>query len=71
MKLLSIFRTDEGVIVERKNEFGTRFKSVFETPEAMLEYLDGYKRTGEIAEYELNVSNEFWGVVILHLSSYE
>lgn len=68
MKLLSVYRTSEGIIVERKNEFGTKFKSVFETTDAMLEHLDVYKSTGKITEYELNVSNEFWGLVINHLS---
>lgn len=71
MKFLSVFRTDEGIIVERKNEFGTRFKKVFETVESMLEYIDTYKQTGKIDEYELNISNEFWAMVINFLSTGE
>jgi hypothetical protein len=69
MKFLSIFRTDEGIIVERRNEFGTNFKSVFETTKGMLECLDVYKSTGKISEYQLNVSNEFWATVINYLNS--
>lgn len=68
MKTLSIFRTDEGIIVERKNEFGTQYKSVFETVEEMLEYLDVYKQLGKISDYELNVSNEFWDIVINYIN---
>jgi hypothetical protein len=68
MKILSVFRTDEGIIVERRNEFGTNFKSAFDTKEDMLEHLDTYKHLGKIEEYKLNVSNEFWSVVINHLN---
>lgn len=71
MKILSVYRTDEGIIVERKNEFGTRFEKIFDTVEGMLEYIDTYKQTGKIDEYELNVSNEFWSTVINFLSTGE
>lgn len=69
VKTLSVYRSSEGIIVERKNEFGTRFKSVFETTEAMLECLNGYKLVGNIDQYELEVSEEFWATVINFLST--
>jgi|SRR5579875_501583 len=69
MKLLSIYRNDEGIVLERRNEFGYNFKSVFETVEAMLEHLDVYKSTGKIDEYKLEVSKEFWSTVIRFLNT--
>lgn len=69
MKTLSIFRTADGITVERKNQFGTTFKKVFETEEGMLEYLSTYKTTGAIDEYEMKVSEEFWTLVINSLAS--
>ncbi|MHA7139839.1 hypothetical protein ACRTEV_21645 [Rossellomorea arthrocnemi] len=68
-KSLSVFRTDEGIIVERENEFGTAFKKVFESETGMLEYLDVYKSTDTIADYQLHVSEEFWSLVINHINS--
>lgn len=71
MKTLSVFRTEEGIIVERKNEFGTIFKSIFETTTGMLENLEVYKNTGKLDEYELDVSNEFWAIVINFINTGE
>jgi hypothetical protein len=69
MKTLSIFRTDEGIIVERKNEFGAKFKSVYATENGLKECLDVYKSTDTIADYQLEVSDEFWALVINHINS--
>lgn len=71
MKILSIYRTAEGIIVERRNEFGTKFEKAFETVEGMLEYLDTYKQTGVIDQYQLNISNEFWSTVIKFINTGE
>lgn len=68
-KILSVFRTEEGIIVERKNEFGTPFKKVFESEGHMLDYLGVYKTTGAIADYQLNVSDEFRSLVTNHFNS--
>jgi hypothetical protein len=68
-KKLSVFRTDEGIIVERENEFGTAFKKVFETEKGMLDYLDVYKSADTIADYQLHVSEEFWSLVINHFNT--
>ncbi|MGE6756250.1 hypothetical protein ACQKFO_22945 [Rossellomorea sp. NPDC071047] len=68
-KTLTISREDNGIVVERKNEFGTPFKKVFETEKGMLDYLDVYKSTDTIAEYQLHVSEEFWSLVINHINS--
>lgn len=69
MKTLTIFRNEEGTIVVRKNQFGAEFKSVFETENGLKECLDVYKSTGAIADYQLDVSDEFWSLVINHLNS--
>jgi hypothetical protein len=71
VKILSVYRTDEGIIVDRKNEFGTSFEKAFDTVEGMLEYLDTYKQTGKIDEYQLNISNEFWSTVINFINTGE
>jgi hypothetical protein len=71
MKILSVYRTDKGIIVDRKNEFGTSFVKEFETVEAMIEYLDTYKQTGKIDEYQLNIANEFWTTVINFINTGE
>lgn len=68
-KILSVFRSREGIIVEGRNELGEKSKSVFDTESALLNHLDTYKNAGNLEEYELNVSNEFWAAVINHLSS--
>jgi hypothetical protein len=68
-KTLSIFRNEEGIIVVRKNQFGAEFKSIFETENGLKEYLDVYKSTSAIADYQLDVSDEFWPLVINHLNS--
>ena len=58
MKVLSIFRNEEGIIVNRKNQFGTVFKSVFQSEKDLLTCLDGYKNFGNIEEYNVEVSND-------------
>ena len=68
-KTLSVYRTEKGIIVERKSELGLSSEKSFETEKAMLEHLDEYKKQGEIENYELNVSNEFWSLIINHLNS--
>lgn len=68
-KKLSIFRTPEGIVVERRNQFGAKFESVFETENGLKEYLDVYKSTGAIADYQLNVSDEFRSLVTNHFNS--
>lgn len=68
MKVLSIYRNDDGIVLERKNDFGSKFRRVFENVEAMLEHLEAYKTTGEIYGYKLDVSNEFRSIVIHFLN---
>lgn len=69
MKKLSIFRTDEGIVVERENQFGTKFKSVYETKDGLIECLGVYKESDTLADYTLHVSDEFWGLVINFVNS--
>jgi hypothetical protein len=68
-KTLTIFRDNDDIVVERKNQFGTAFKKVFETEKGMLDYLEVYKSTDTIADYQLHVSEEFWSLVINHINS--
>ena len=68
-KLLSVFRTNEGIVVEQQNELGIKFKNIFDTKEAMLEHLNAYKTSGKLEDYELNIATEFWALVINHINS--
>ncbi|QHE63947.1 hypothetical protein FHE72_23435 (plasmid) [Rossellomorea vietnamensis] len=69
MKTLSISRNDEGIVVERKNEFGAKFKSVYATENGLKECLDVYKTTDTIADYQLHVSEDLLALVINHINS--
>lgn len=69
LKVLSVYRTSKGIIVERRNELGIESEQVFDQEKDMLQCLDNYKSKGNLDEYELNVDNEFWAIVVNHLSS--
>lgn len=67
VKLLSVYRTTEGIIVDIRNELG-KSEETFDREEDMLDRLDSLKKTGKLDDYELNVANEFWSLVINKLS---
>lgn len=67
MKQLSIFRTDEGIVLERENEFRANFKRAFATENGLLEALEVYRTTGILDEYELTVSKELQPLLIRYL----
>lgn len=69
MKLLSVFRTEEGIIIERRNQLVTESKDIFHEKYDMLEHLDVLEKSGQLDGYKLNVSNEFWQSVIKCLTS--
>lgn len=68
MKTLSISRSDEGILVHRKNQFGTAFKSVFRTEKDLMTCLDGYKNYGNIEEYKIEVSDDLTELVFKYLA---
>ncbi|KML00556.1 hypothetical protein [Rossellomorea marisflavi] len=68
MKRLDIYKEQGLLIVERTNEFGTTFRKQFETTKKMLDYLDVYKDTGKVSEYQITIEKELRPIVTNHFN---
>lgn len=69
MKKLLIYKEKEEFIIERVNQFNHAFKRHFISEQGLLEGLQSYRPV--INEYELEVSDELWSMVINFLNSKE
>jgi hypothetical protein len=67
MKKLLIYKENGEFVIERVNEFNHAFKRNFISEEGLLEGLQSYQQV--IDEYELEVSDELWSLVINFLNS--
>lgn len=69
MKKLLIYKINNEFVIERVNEFNHAFKRNFISEQGLLEGLQSYKPV--ISEYQLEVSDELWSLVINFLNSME
>jgi hypothetical protein len=69
MKKLLIYKADGDFVIERVNEFNHSSKSQFISEQGLLEGLQTYQTV--IDEYQLEVSDELWVLVINFLGSSE
>ncbi|HDJ1468225.1 TPA: hypothetical protein PPO51_004038 [Clostridioides difficile] len=67
MKKLLIYKENGEFVIERVNEFNHAFKRNFISEQGLLEGLQSYQQV--IDEYELEVSDELWSLVINFLNS--
>lgn len=67
MKKLQIYKENGEFVIERVNEFNHAFKRNFISEQGLLEGLQSYQPV--IDEYELEVSDELWSLVINFLNS--
>lgn len=67
MKKLLIYRENGEFVIERVNEFNHGFKRNFISEQGLLEGLQSYQPV--IDEYELEVSDELWSLVLNFLNS--
>ncbi|MFT9601006.1 hypothetical protein [Mesobacillus sp.] len=69
MKKLLIYKENDDFVIERVNEFNHAFKRTFISEQGLLEGLQAYRLV--ISEYELEVSDELWSMVLNFLNSKE
>jgi hypothetical protein len=69
MKKLLIYKENGEFVIERVNEFNHAFKRNFISEQGFLEGLQSYQQV--ISEYELEVSEELWSMVLNFLNSKE
>lgn len=69
MKKLLIYKKNDEFVIERVNEFNHAFKQNFISEQGLLEAIHSYKPV--IDEYEVEVSNELWALIINFLNSRE
>lgn len=69
MKKLRIYKENEEFVIERVNEFNHATKRNFISENGLFEGLLAYQPV--IDEYELEVSDELWALVINYLNSEE
>lgn len=69
MKKLLIYKENGEFVIERVNEFNHPFKRFYISEQGFLEGLQSYRQV--ISEYELEVSEELWSLVINFLNSKE
>jgi len=62
MKRLLIYKESGEFVIERVNEFNHAFKRHFISEQGLLEGLHSYRQV--ISEYELEVSEELWPMVL-------
>ncbi|HWJ77579.1 MAG TPA: hypothetical protein VNR61_05850 [Niallia sp.] len=67
MKKLKIYMENEEFVIEHVNSFGHGIKRSFISENALKESLDSYAAV--IDQYELEVSDELWAMVINYVSS--
>ena len=67
MKKLQIYKENGEFVIERVNEFNHAFKRNFISEQGLLEGVQSYQPV--IDEYELEVSDELWSLVINFLNS--
>jgi hypothetical protein len=65
VKKLRVYMENGEYVIERVNEFNHATKRFFITEEGLKEGLDAYEPV--IAEYELEVAEALWALVINHL----
>ncbi len=64
MKKLIIFKDNQDYVVQRTNEFGTKFEKRFVTEQGLEECLKDYKTNNVIDDYEIETSDDLWKFVI-------
>ncbi|EJP0467934.1 hypothetical protein NVA59_005409 [Escherichia coli] len=69
MKKLLIYKENDDFVIERVNEFNHAFKRTFISEQGLLEGLQAYRLV--ISEYQLEVSDELWSMVLNFLNSKE
>lgn len=69
MKRLLIYKENGEFVIERVNEFNHATKRMFISQEGLLEGLQAYKPV--IADYQLEVSEDLWALVINFVNSEE
>ncbi|WP_299833688.1 hypothetical protein [uncultured Metabacillus sp.] len=69
MKKLLIYKENGEFVMERVNEFNHAVKRHFISEEGLLEGLQSYQQV--IAEYELEVIDELWPLVVNFINSKE
>ncbi|EOW8912828.1 hypothetical protein ACOVAE_003051 [Listeria monocytogenes] len=67
MKKLLIYKENGEFVIERVNEFNHAFKRNFISEQGLFEGLQSYQPV--IDEYELEVSDELWSLVLNFLNS--
>jgi hypothetical protein len=66
MKKLLIYKENGEFVIEKVNEFKDASKQSFISEQGFLEGLQSYQQV--IADYELEVSDELWSLVINFLN---
>lgn len=69
MKTLKVYKENGEYVIERVNEFNHATKRYFITEEGLKEGLDAYLPV--ISEYEIEISDDLWALVINHLNKKE
>jgi hypothetical protein len=69
MKKLLIYKENEEFVIKNVNSFNHSFKRSFISEQGLLEGLQSYQPL--IDEYELDVTDELWSLVINFLNSKE
>ncbi len=67
MKKLLIYKENDEFVIERVNEFNYASKRYFISEQGFFEGLQSYQQV--ISEYELEVSDELWALVLNFLNS--
>ncbi|OUB38596.1 hypothetical protein BK708_00085 [Bacillus thuringiensis serovar yunnanensis] len=69
MKKLLIYKENDEFVIERVNEFNHAFKRFYISEQGLFEGLQSYRQV--LSEYELEVSDELWSMVLNFLNSKE
>lgn len=67
MKKIKVYMENGEFAIERVNEFNHSTKRYFLSEEGLKEGLDAYKPV--LHDYDIEVSEELWALVINHLNS--
>ncbi|MEH6892132.1 hypothetical protein V7024_21150 [Bacillus sp. JJ864] len=67
-KKLEIYQENGEFIIKRTNEFGTPLISRYATENGLKESIQHYKRHVALDEYEIDVDESLWALVINELS---
>lgn len=62
-KRLEIYKENEDYVIERINEFNHASKKRY-SKAGLIEALENYKVHGNLEEYDIQISDELWSLVV-------